>query len=213
MAEPIWTIKGREFAHCNCDYGCPCQFNALPTHRNCHAVVGIEIEQGNHRSVRLDGLRLAGVFRWPGAIHQGHGEAVVIIDESSDTAQREALLRIVSGQDSEPGATVFQVFSTTLEKVHEPIFRKIDFDIDVEARTARLSVDRMISARGEPIRNPVTGQEHRARFDLPNGFEYSLAEAGRGWATVTGPIRFDLSDSHAHFVNMHICSNGVIRDR
>jgi hypothetical protein len=25
-----WEIKGREFGNCNCDYGCPCQFNALP---------------------------------------------------------------------------------------------------------------------------------------------------------------------------------------
>ena len=32
-----WFIKGREFVHCNCAYGCPCQFNALPTHGNCQA--------------------------------------------------------------------------------------------------------------------------------------------------------------------------------
>jgi hypothetical protein len=213
MAESIWTIKGREFANCNCDYGCPCQFNALPTHRHCHAVVGVEIEKGHHGSTRLDGLRFAGVFSWPGAIHEGHGQAIVIIDERSDAAQREALLRIVSGQDSEPGATVFQVFATTLEKVHEPLFRRIDFDVDVEARKARLVVDGIITARGEPILNPVTGKEHRARFDLPDGFEYSIAEAGRGWANIAGPIPFDLSDTHAHFVNMHIGGTGVIHGR
>jgi hypothetical protein len=44
MAEAIWTIKGREFAHCICAYGCPCQFNALPIHGNCHAVVCFDIE-------------------------------------------------------------------------------------------------------------------------------------------------------------------------
>ena len=38
-----WEIKGREFGNCNCDYGCPYQFNALPTHGNCWAVVGIRI--------------------------------------------------------------------------------------------------------------------------------------------------------------------------
>ena len=26
-----WEVKVREFANCNCNYGCPCQFNALPT--------------------------------------------------------------------------------------------------------------------------------------------------------------------------------------
>lgn len=214
MAEAIWTIKGREFAHCNCAYGCPCQFNALPTHGNCHAVVGIEIDKGHHRDTQLDGLKFAGIFAWPGAIHQGHGEAVVIIDERSNSTQRDALLRIISGEDTEPGATFFQVFSSTLEKVHDPVFRKIDFEVDVEARKARLVIGGLVEARGEPIRNPVTGKEHRARFDLPEGFEYSIAEAGRGWATIAGPpgpLQFQLSDSHAHFVNLHISGTGVIR--
>jgi hypothetical protein len=214
MAEAIWTIKGREFAHCNCAYGCPCQFNALPTHGNCHALVGIEIENGHHRDIQLDGLKFAGIFAWPAAIHEGHGEAVVIIDERSSPVQREALLRIISGEDTQPGATVFQVFSSTLEKVHDPIFRKIDFEVDVEARKARLVIDQLVEARGEPIRNPVTGKEHRARFDLPEGFEYSIAEAGRGWANIagpSGPLRFELADSHAHFVDVHISGTGVIR--
>ncbi|MGA7790694.1 MAG: DUF1326 domain-containing protein, partial [Xanthobacteraceae bacterium] len=29
--------------NCNCAYGCPCQFNALPTHGNCEAVAGMQI--------------------------------------------------------------------------------------------------------------------------------------------------------------------------
>ena len=30
----------------------------------------------------------------------------------------------------------------------------------------------------EPILNPVTGEKHRARIVLPNGFEYKEAEVG-----------------------------------
>ena len=47
MAHVDWEIKAREFGNCNCDYGCPCQFNALPTHGNCEAVVGFDIEEGH----------------------------------------------------------------------------------------------------------------------------------------------------------------------
>ncbi|HMF06919.1 MAG TPA: DUF1326 domain-containing protein [Methylocella sp.] len=213
MAETIWTIKGREFAHCNCAYGCPCQFNAVPTHGDCRALLGIEVEKGHHGNTKLDGLRFAAVFSWPGPVHEGRGEAVFIIDERSNSAQRDALLRIVSGQDTEPGATFFQVFASTLEKVHEPVFTKIDFEVDIDSRKARLNIDGMVVARGEPILNPVTGKEHRARFDLPDGFEYLVAEAGRGWANVTGPISFQLADSHAHFADLHIGRNGVVRDR
>jgi hypothetical protein len=210
MAETKWTIKGREFVHCNCAYGCPCQFNALPTHGNCHAVAAIDIEEGYHGDVRLDGLRCAMVVQWPGAIHEGKGQVLPIVDERAAPAQREALLRIMSGLDTEPGATFFQVFSTTFEKVHDPVFAKIDFNVDVNGRNARLVVPGVIEARGEPIRNPVTGDEHRARINLPTGFEYDVAEVGRGWAETKGPIKLSIADSHAQFARLHITESGVV---
>jgi hypothetical protein len=204
-------LKGLDFAHCNCAYGCPCQFNGLPTHGNCEAVVGIAVEEGNHGNVPLDGLKFGGVFRWPGPIHEGHGEVVPVVDERATPAQREAILRIMSGQDTEPGATVFQVFSTTLEKMHEPVFAKIDLSIDVDARRARFLVPGLIEARGEPIVNPVTGKEHRVRIDMPQGFEFTLAEAGRGWADTQAPVKLNLADSHAHFAHIHMTGSGVVR--
>ncbi len=211
MPDVQWTLKGRQFVHCNCSYGCPCQFNARPTHDNCRAVLGIEIEEGHHGATRLDGLRVAGMFAWPGAIHEGRGEAAVVIDERATPEQRDALIRIVTGQDTEPGATYFNVFAATFETVHDPIFAPIEFEVDVEARTARLVVPDLIEARGAPILNPVTGLEHRARIDLPQGFEYALAEVGRGWGTASGPIEHRLEDSHAHFVDLHIGQSGVLR--
>jgi hypothetical protein len=67
----------------------------------------------------------------------------------ANEAQRAALLRILSGQDTEPGATVFNVFASTLEKVHEPIFAPIEFELDT--RRARLVVPGVTEGRGEPI--------------------------------------------------------------
>src|ERR1700674_1674528 len=95
MADTKWHLKGRNFSHCNCAYGCPCQFNALPTHGNCKAVVAIAIDQGHHGDTKLDGLKFGGVFSWPGPIHEGHGEAVPIVDERANPAQREAILPIM----------------------------------------------------------------------------------------------------------------------
>jgi hypothetical protein len=155
VADTIWTIRGREFAHCNCAYGCPCQFNALPPHGNCHAVIGIEIEEGHHRDTRLDGLKFAGVLKWPRAIHEEHGEALIIIDKRANAVQREALLRIIRGQDTELGATFFQVFSSTLEKVHHPVFAKIEFDVDVEARKAVRLLRRCLSSRVRGVTNEL----------------------------------------------------------
>lgn len=147
---------------------------------------------------------------WPGAIHEGGGEVVPIVDERASEAQREALLRIMSGQDTEPGATFFQVFSTTFDRIHDPVFAPIEFDMDLEGRTARVNVPGWIEARGEPILNPVSGEPHRARLTLPNGFEYDTCEVGRGWAETSGPLMVSLSDSHAHFAKLHMTESGVV---
>lgn len=211
MAEYKWEFEGREFVNCNCAYGCPCQFNALPTHGNCEAVVAMHIDKGHHGSIRLDGLSFLLFTRWPGAIHEGRGEAALVVDERATPEQRNAIMTIASGQDTEPGATVFQVFSTTFETIHDPVFAPIDFEVDVEARRARVVVPGITEGRGEPIVNPVTGKEHRARINLPNGFEYETTECGRGWSKATGgPVRMNLSDSYGQFSHLHLSSSGVV---
>ena len=210
MTDAKWTIRALEFSNCNCSYGCPCQFNDLPTHGNCRAVVGFQIRSGHHGSTKLDDLKVAGIFSWPGPIHEGHGEAALIVDSSASNVQREALLRILSGQDTEPGATIFNVFASTLEKVHDPIYANINFEIDIDRRRAYLSIPGYIESRGEPILNPITKAEHRVRIDSPNGFEFRLAEVGRGWSKTQQPISLDLADSYGHFCELNLSQSGVI---
>lgn len=204
-----WEIKGREFVQCNCAYGCPCQFSALPTHGDCRSIAMIQVDEGHHGNTKLDGLRFGIIAVWPGPIHEGKGEVVPIVDENASAEQREALLRIMSGQDTQPGATIFQVFSTTFEKVHDPVFSKIDFDVDVDRRMARLNVPELIESRGEPIATPVTGKAQRARINLPDGFEYDTCEIGRGWTETHGVVKLSLADSHAQFADLHLTGNGV----
>ncbi len=210
MSKTQWTLKGREFLHCNCAYGCPCQFNGLPTHGNCQAVFGMAIREGFHGDTRLDGLTVALVVAWPGAIHEGGGQVLPIIDETANEAQRQALLRIIGGLDTDPGATFFQVFSTTFEKVHDPVFAKIDLAVDIDGRKASIKVPGVMDGRGEPILNPVTGEPHRVRINLPEGFEYTVAEVGRGFSKTSGVIQLNLQDSHAHFSDLHLTQSGVI---
>ena len=210
MTDLKWSIKGREFLHCNCAYGCPCQFNGLPTHGKCEAVMAAEILEGQHGQTSLSGLKFAAAVAWPGPIHLGGGQIVPIVDERASEEQRNALLRIMSGQDTDPGATIFQVFAATFAKVYDPVFAKIDFQVDVDERKAQVRIQGLIEGRGEPILNPVTGQAHRVRIDLPSGFEYLVAEVGRGFTKTTGPVQLNLQDSHAHFANFHMTQSGLI---
>jgi hypothetical protein len=210
MSTAIWEIRGREFVNCNCAYGCPCQFNALPTHGNCIGIGAVAIERGHHNGVRLDGLNAAWLLSWPNPIHEGNGTAQAIVDARADPAQRDALVRIVSGEDTEPGATHWQVFASTMTAVLEPKFLPIDFSIDVAAREARLAIPGLATVVGEPIRNPVTGDVHRARIDLPFGFEYLVAEMGSGSAKVTGDVPMELKDSYGQFAEVHLSHAGIV---
>jgi hypothetical protein len=128
-------------------------------------------------------------------------------------AQRDALIKIMSGQDTAPMATMFAIYFSTLEKVYDPIFAPIDFEVDVDARRGRYSVPGLIEARGEPIKNPVTGMETRARIDLPGGFEYEIAEVGSGTTKTQGNVVLDLKNSYGQFARLHLNNNGVIRHR
>lgn len=211
MAYVEWEVKAREFANCNCNYGCPCQFNALPTHGHCRAVVGYAIDAGHFGTAQLDGLRAVYVAKWPGAVHQGNGELQIIIDERANATQREALCKILYGEETDPGTTVWNVFRSMITTVHDPLYADIQFDVDIEARQAELKVPNVVEMTGEPIRNPVTGAEHRARIELPNGFEYTVAEMGSGTSTARGAVPMELSNSYGQFAHLHLSTHGVIR--
>lgn len=208
-----WEIQGRELVNCTCEYGCNCQFNALPDKGHCHAVAGVIIDKGHFGDARLDGLKIAAVFKWPGPIHEGNGEAQAFVDERADAAQRDGLLRIMSGQDTAPFATMFAVFASTVVTMHEPVFSKIDIDIDVDGRKGRVVVPSHVELNGRPIRNAVTGAESRAQIVIPDGFEYELAEIGSGTSKTYGPVKVDIDDKYAQFALLHMNNDGLIRSR
>jgi hypothetical protein len=206
-----WRVKATELANCNCAYGCPCQFNALPTHGDCRAAVGYGIEEGYFGSVRLDGLRAVMLVSWPGPVHQGKGTMQLIIDERADASQRDALLKILTGAETDEMATVWWVYSAMSPTKLEPLFLPIEYEVDVEARRGRFKVPGVVETIGEPIRNPVTGAEHRARIDLPNGFEYRLAEIGSATTRATAAIPLPgLENSYGQFARLHLSNHGVV---
>jgi len=206
-----WRIKGTELANCNCSYGCPCQFNALPTHGDCRAAVGYEIEEGHFGAVRLDGLRMALMASWPGPIHQGNGTMQLVIDERADATQRDALIKIMTGAETDDMATMWWVFSAMAPNKLEPLFRPIEISIDVDARQGHFRVPGIVETTGEPIRNPVTGAEHRARIDLPHGFEYRVAEMGSATTRATAAIALPgLENTYGQFAHIHLSNKGIV---
>ena len=210
MAGLTWSIRGHHFVNCNCDYGCPCQFNALPTDGTCRAVIAWQIDEGHCGHVRLDGLFAVNTYGWPGPIHKGNGEMQSIIDERATDEQRRALISVLQGEGAPPATIMLQIYRAMSPKVHEPLFKPIELKIDRDGRTAQLRVPGVLETTIEPIKNPVTGVEHRARIDLPNGKEFNQAEVASGTTSSKGAVPLEFTKKHAHIVHNAMTSNGPV---
>ena len=66
-----WYVEGVEFGNCNCDYGCPCQFESRPTHGHCRGFEVVLIDEGHFGNVSLVWLRAALLYAWPGPLFDG----------------------------------------------------------------------------------------------------------------------------------------------
>ncbi len=165
-----WAIKGAWFKNCNCDPGCPCDFNQDPTHDNCEGVIAMRIDQGHFGHVDLGGLKFAGAAYWPGRIDEGDGHILPIVDESADDAQRQAILTIMSGQ---AGGTIFEIFSAMCPHVREPVFAPIDFEFDIESRKGRLKAGDIIDTTVDTLGSIGSDEPYRILVRIPDGFEYT----------------------------------------
>ena len=64
----------------------------------------------------------------------------------------------------------------------------------------------------EPIKNQVTGKEHRARIEIPDGFEFTIAEMASGSVkTHSGMELPNNIGTHSHLAELHLNNSGIIR--
>ena len=205
-----WTIEAVSFGSCNCDYGCPCQFEQRPSRGHCRGFEAGRIERGRFGDVSLDGLCYALVYAWPGAIFEGGGTIQAIIDERADERQRRALATVLYGGETEEAKTHWWVYHAMSRTVREPVFARIDLEVDIERRTARLSIPGVLESAGRPIVSPSTGGEHRVRIDIPSGIEFETAEIGSASTKAGGPIELDLNDTYGQFNIVRHSGTGVV---
>jgi hypothetical protein len=167
-----WKIHAYYLDACNCDWGCPCQFNAKPTHGHCDGLSGIHIIDGTYSNdIKLDGLNMALIGSWPGPVHEGHGKACYFVDDRCNDKQFEALSEIITGRAGDGGP--FSIYASIIEEYDEPKRARIKFQPREIRSSMRIhsSDDDIIDTLLEPITNPVTGKIHRAIIELPEGFE------------------------------------------
>jgi hypothetical protein len=188
-----WSVSGTVLVACNCDYGCPCNFNAPPTISDCEGGWTWHIDTGRYGDVSLDGLTLAVFADWPGAIHDGGGKAVAYYDERADERQREALENLLRGGEGGPWGIFISTYELLAVLPAEIMF-------DASAEHSGYKIGDYSELRMEPIRNPVTGNEVRASVVLPSGLVFN--EGWCGCSTlfkVDGGVAYDHSGKNAEY--------------
>jgi hypothetical protein len=205
-----WYVEGVEFGSCNCRYGCPCQFEDLPSAGHCRGFEVVRIDKGRFGDVSLDGTLAGLLYAWPGPVFKGNGAILAVIDERADARQRQALATILYGGETREAATHWWVYHAMSSTVHPPVFKPIEFSIDVEARTAKVAIPGLLEAAGSPIKSPATGDKHRVRINIPNGIEFETAEIGSATTKATGLIPLDLTDTYGQFNILRHSGTGVV---
>lgn len=171
-----WHMRGTGYEFCNCDFGCGCNFGGFPNSKDgsCRALVGMHITEGKSGDVALGGVRCAAIVEWPKAIHEGNGKCVFVVDPSTTDAQVEALAQIFGGK---LGGMPWEILGTTFEVIG---LEKRRITIEGDGVKSVFRVDGLAEGRGESFKNPVTGEEHSANVELPDGFIWKRGECGQG---------------------------------
>lgn len=189
---PQWQLQGTVVQACNCNWGCPCDFNAPPSKGYCEGTWTWHIERGQFGDVRLDGLRFAAACKWPGQLHEGNGEAVPILDAHASPEQLQTIGTLLSGQAGGP----WSIVAGTLIKVHEP--RIVSWDVRLDGEQTVISAGDALTMRLRPLKNPVTGQEHHATVVLPTGFiSHEMHKATTSAFAVRGAVAYDYTGQDA----------------
>jgi hypothetical protein len=187
-----WRLRGQVVIACNCDYGCPCNFNARPSHGKCEGGWTWHVDEGAYEDVDLAGLTFSVYVNWPGAIHEGGGEGVILLDERADGEQRAAIETLVSGDVGGP----WGVLAWTWPTVHGPL--AVEYDLELVGLESKVRAGDVVQIQVEKVKNPVTGAEVTPSVVLPQGIIFKQGDLGRS-ATfrVNGGISYDHSGQYS----------------
>lgn len=187
-----WALKGTVILSCNCDYGCPCNFNALPTTGDCEGHWTWHVEEGSFNGTDLGGVTFSLAVDWPGPIHEGNGEGVLLVDERADEAQREAVHTLVKGEAGGP----WGVLGWTWPTLHGP--QAVPYELELNGINSRVKAGDVLEMTMEPIRNPVSGAEVTPGATLPQGIVFKEAEfASAPVYRVGGPLNLEYENKYA----------------
>lgn len=147
-ALPEWHIKGELILNCNCTVFCPCVVSLgahKPTEGECHAWIGVAIDEGSYDGEDLSGLNMGLMLDIPGRMGEGNWKVAAYVDERASEAAHDALLRIFSGQARGTTGLFTMLVSEMIGHERAPVV------IERDGRKRRLMIGKKIQGEIEEI--------------------------------------------------------------
>ncbi|WP_207589759.1 DUF1326 domain-containing protein [Halomontanus rarus] len=131
-----WTIKGDYVEACNCEVTCQCVWLELPDDDLCNVSLAWHIEEGNYGDVDLSGLNVGMLISTEEGVMFGPEtgwDVVLLVDETADGDQREAIEDIYFGRAGGIWAPVADTHVQSADVATVPIsFSRDGSDFSVE---------------------------------------------------------------------------------
>lgn len=197
-SSPQWRMEAEYIQSCNCDYGCPCNFNALPTYGNCEALVAYHVRKGNFEDTKLDDVIFAWGLWWPKAIHMGDGIGKLYVDSKASPAQVKALEEITSGKH---GGGIFSIFPSTLKKTLPTAVTDITFHYD--PYDSSFTVKGAGGVTSQHIVNAKTGEFWEGEILVPGGIGFkrgTVTSVDWNWKADHISLTHEKKNGHASIV-------------
>ena len=190
-----WTLKGYLIGSCNCDWGCPCIFNARPTYTKCQGVYTWCATTGAFENVDLADLHLSLYADSPGPLHLGNVTSGFIFDDRATPAQRDALVRLASGKEGGPWA----IFAAVTARWLDPLYA--GYEVTIDGLNSRCRAGTFSKVELSKVTNPVHGTPEDLRLLKPTGFTSTWADLGKTkvFRVSTPQLSFEHSGQYGEF--------------
>lgn len=159
-----YRVRAESVEACSCAHGCNCQFGGTPNEGYCDFVIGYEVTDGHVGDVNLDGVRAVVLAKYPNAIHQGHGDVVLFIDEQATPEQTTALATVFSGQ---LGGMPWEAIAGTIEHFEGPV--RAHIDMSIHGQDAHVRIGDAVDVETTPLRDAVSGEPKEVHITYPKG--------------------------------------------
>ena len=186
-------VVGDVLIACNCDFGCPCNFNARPSKGFCQGGWIWTIQEGHADGVDVSGLGTAVFAKWPGAIHEGGGRATCYLDGRATPPQEAALTRMLRGELGGPWGLFIKTYDLAAPVI-------ASFQIRHSRYESRATIGEIAELELQTITNPVTKADVHPEVVLPEGLVVKRgALAASRVFRVKDQVGFDHSGQYAAF--------------